>query len=564
MNTAGPIDGGQLEALRAELVRLAAEREASVAERDAVVAERDRAVTELDAVAAERDRAIEAKKRLERKIAWYEQKLDDLLRQLYGRKSERIDPNQILFDFAKAEAAEPLPSPPHLGEAPDGETPDDEGPPDERRPRKQRKKGHGWGRLPAHLERQTVEVTPDEWELECDCCGGRRTSISSPEVTERLDYIPGSLIVKEIVRHRFRCPRCQDGTVIAPLPAPALDVTRGRAEPGLLAHIIVSKYNDHLPLYRQSEILAREDVDLSRSTLCDWVHGTAALLQPIASAVLQDIRSRPVIGLDETGIRVVFDKYDKVNGTRNARMWAYRGLPGEIYFTFSETKAKHDIDGPLVVLAGFSGYVQADAASSLDDLFLDGSRLEVGCNAHARRKFFNARKTHPQEAAFAIEVYRQVYGVERRVRGASAQERLEARQTESKPLLASFDAWIDALAASPALVPGTPLATAVGYSRNHRVALRRFLDHPQLSPDNNAVERALRLVALGRKNWIFAGSEAAARDTGVLYTLIGSCRELGISSWEYVRDLIQERTTNPGAPASTLTPRSWQRARAPT
>lgn len=536
-----PIDRGKFEALRAKLAR--------------VVAERDQAVTE-------RDRAVTAKEALERKLALYQQKVDELLRKIYGRSSEKIDPSQLLFDFAKeVEAAEALPKPPHLGEAPDGEVPDGA---EERRPAKKRKKGHGWGRLPAHLTRQTVEIPPDESDLECDCCGGRRTSISSPEVTERLDYIPGSLVVKEIVRHRFRCPRCQDGTTIAPLPEPALDVTRGRAEPGLLANIIVSKYNDHLPLYRQSEILGRQGIELSRSTLCDWVHGTAELLQPVASAILADVLSRPVIGLDETGVRVVFDKYDKVNGTRNGRMWVYRGLPGELYFTFSETKKKADIDGPLAVLAGFSGYVQADAAGVFDDLYLDGSRLEVGCNAHARRKFFNARKTHPTEAAFAIEVHRKLYEIEARVRSESPEKRLEARQTETKPLLASFDEWIDALAESPALMPGTPLAGAVRYNRNHRIALRRFLDDAQLSPDNNAVERALRLVALGRKNWIFAGSEAAARDTGVLYTLVGSCRELGISSWEYVRDVLRELTASSGTPPSALTPRAWQRARAPT
>lgn len=551
MTTPDTIDGGQLEALRAELARVAAERDAAANERDAA--------------AAERDLAVAAKKRLECKVAWYEQKLDALLRQLYGRSSEKIDPKQILLDFAKEadESAEPLPNPPHIGEAPDGETPDDESRTGKRRPRKARKRGHGWGRLPAHLQRERIELTPDESELQCDCCGGRRTSISSPEVTERLDYVPGSLVVKEIVRPRFRCVRCQDGTAIAPLPSPALDVTRGRAEPGLLAHIIVSKYNDHLPLNRQSEILAREGVDLNRSTLCDWVHGAAGLLEPIASAVLDSVLSRPVIGLDETGVRVVFDKYDKANGTRNARMWAYRGLPGEIYFTFSETKAKRDVDGPLTVLADYSGYVQADAAGTFDDLFLDGSRLEVGCNAHARRKFYNARKTHPREAAFALEVYRKVYEIEARVRDASADERLAARQAESQPLLATFDAWIDALAGSAALTPGTPLATAVGYCRNHRVALRRFLDDPLLSADNNSVERALRLVALGRKNWIVAGSEAAARDTAILYTLVGSCRELGISTWEYVRDVIQQRTANPDAPTSGLTPRAWQLARGP-
>jgi hypothetical protein len=349
--------------------------------------------------------------------------------------------------------------------------------------------------------------------------------------------------------------------VIAPLPPPPIEAARGRAEAGLLAHVVVSKFNDHLPLHRQQEILRREGVELGRSILGDWVQGTAELVQPIAGAVLREVLSRPVVGLDETGIRVVFDKHDPKNGTRNARIWVYRGLPGEVCFTISETKAKADVEGPQVVLAGYTGFVQADAAGTFDNLFLDGRRLEVGCNAHARRKFFEAQKSNPQEAAFALATYRKVYEIEARVRQASAEERFAARQTETKPILAAFDTWLDALGASPALVPGTPLATAVGYNRNHRVALRRFLDDPRLSPDNNAVERALRLVAVGRRNWLFAGSEAAAHDAATLYTLVASCRELEVDPWSYFRDVIQRRAAAPNAPAAPLTPRSWWTAR---
>ena len=230
-------------------------------------------------------------------------------------------------------------------------------------------------------------------------------------------------------------------------------------------------------------------------------------------------------------------------------------MSGDVYYTISETKAKDDDEGPKFVLADYEGFVQADAAKSFDNLFTTGKRKEVGCNAHARRKFFEALKSNPKEAAFVLAVYKKVYEIEARVRDASDFERRLARQTETKPLLAALDAWLDELAASPALVPGTPLALAVGYSRNHRTALRRFLDDPRLSPDNNAVERALRLVAVGRKNWLFAGSVEAAEDAAILYTLVGSCRDLDIDVWEYLRDVITQRAA--GAPAAELTPRAW-------
>lgn len=519
--------------------------------------ELNRLRAEIARVTAERDAATAANAKLESKVSKLEHKVDELLRKIFGRSSEKVDAAQLLLEFAtedgKASAA--LPTPPHADEAPDGEA-RSEAPSKERK-----KKGHGWGKTPKDLPRKKVEIWPSEDALVCDRCGEKRTSIGAPEITERYDFEPKSAFVVETIRHRCRCPRCQDGTVIAPLPPPPLGGDRGRAEAGLLAQVAVAKFNDHLPLNRQSEIFEREGVHLSRSILCDYVHGTAELVGPIARHVLRDVLSRLVVGLDETGVRVVFNKKDPKHGTRNARIWVYRGLRGEVYFTVSETKAKEDKEGPKVVLAGFVGFVQADAAGTFDDLYLDGKRLEVGCNSHGRRKFFEARKANPKEAAFAIATFKRAYEIEARVRDASPDARLWARQTETKPILAAFDAWLDELAASPALVPGTPLATAVGYNRNHRVALRRFLDDPRLSPDNNAVERALRLVAVGRKNWLFAGSEESAHDAAILYTLVASCRELGVDPWAYFHDVIKRRAADPSASAATLTPRAWWAAR---
>lgn len=543
----------EIDRLRAELARVSAER-------DSVAAERDAAAAQRDAAAAERDRALAAKVKLEAQVSKLQHANDDLARKLYGRSSEKVDPAQLLLEFARDEQSV-VPVPPHVGEAPDGEASD------EPKAKKGKKKGHGWRKPAKELRREREEISPTQDELKCTCCGGERKSIGSPEITERYDFTPASVFVHEIVRHRFRCPTCQDGTVVAPLPPPPLATTlesesgRGRAEAGLLALVVTSKFSDHLPLNRQEGILAREGAELSRSTLADYVHGTAKLLRPISGEVWRQVLSRPVIGLDETSVLVVFDKNDPKLGTRKARIWVYRGLQGEVYFAITETKAKADVGGPLSLLSDYRGFVQADAAGAFDDLFLSGERIEVGCNAHARRKFFEAKKSSPKEALFALATYKKVYEIEARVRDATPEERFKARQTETKPLLAVFDQWLDELAASPALVPGTPLATAVGYSRNHRVAQRRFLDDPRLSPDNNAVERALRLVAVGRKNWLFAGSEQAAYDAATLYTLVAGCKELGLEPWAYLHDVIKRRAADPGGSAASLTPRAWWEAK---
>jgi transposase len=544
----------ELDSLRAEVARLRAERDAAHSSLDQMKTAHDAATSRLQALAT-------AKEKLEKKVSQLEFKVDDLLKKLFGKSSERFDPNQILFEFAATQNAEALavPAPPHADEAPDGE--------DRPKDPPSKKRGHGARRLPANLKRVPVEYTPDPAELTC-ACGCAKKSIGSPEITERLDYTPSSVFIVEHIRHRFRCPTCHDETAIAPLPPAPTAIEdggeRGRAEAGLLAYVVTSKYGDHLPLNRLQSILSREGIYLHRSTLCDWVADTAKLLWPVAEAVRQQIVTRPVVGVDETGLLVVYDKKDPIEGTRKARIWAYRGLAGEIFYMVSETKGTHDTDGPKRVLGQFRGFVQADAAGTFDDLFKDGTRLEVGCNAHARRKFFEAKSSHPLEAGYVLATYKKVYEIEARVRAASPEERRAARLAESKPILDALDSWLDELATSPALLSGTPLAKAVGYSRNHRLALRRFLDDGRLEADNNAVERALRLVAVGRKNWLFAGSPQGADDAATLYTLVGSCKDLGVDPWRYLRDVIKRRASDQGIPASELTPRAWKAAAPPT
>lgn len=541
----------ELERLRAENARLLAERDSALTALD--VARRDRERLEGLALQLGKDKA-----KLEKALAALDLKHQQLCQRLFGRSSERVDPAQLHLAFAEEEAreraeADEVPTRPHASEAPDGETPTL--PPDQPQPKD--KKGHGRKRRAKDTRRTRIVHELSPAELACACCGGQKRSIGSDEVTERYDYQPASLTIVEHVRPRYRCSTCQDGTVVAPLPPAPID--RGLAEAGLLAYVATSKFCEHLPLNRIHQILQREGVDFPRSTLCDWVYSTAGLLEPIADEVLRQVLSHSVVGMDETGILIVFDKKDKKNGTRRGKIWAYRGRRGEIYYRISETKAHADEDGPQIVLANRIGFVQADADGNFDILFKDGTRIEVGCNAHARRKFVQAKASHPTEVAFVLTVYQRVYAIEARLRDATPEERRLVRQAESKQLFEILDAYLDALA--PTLVPGTAMATAVNYSIRHRAALRRFLDHGELEADNNAVERALRLVAVGRRNWLFAGSLDAARSAAILYTLVGSCKDLGLDPWEYLRDVITKVSTHPAARVAELTPRGWLEAR---
>ena len=383
----------KLEQLRAEIERLSSERDAAVAERDALAkvleqSSTERAQLEQDKAKLEQLAAQlgQDKAKLEKALAALEHKYQQLCRQLFGRSSEKVAAGEladaIRQEEARAQAEGEVCAPPHVGETTDGETPEvpipelPAPPPEEKR----RQKGHGRRPRPKKVRRERVPHPLPPEELVCDCCGGELRSIGSDETTERYDYRPSSLVIVEHVRPRYRCPTCQYGTISAPLP-PA-PISRGLAEPGLLAYVAASKYGDHLPLNRLRGILLREGVDFPRSTLCDWVQATGDLLKGIAEEVRRNVLSRDVVGMDETGIRIVFDPKDKENGTRNGKIWVYRGLKGEVYFRVSETKAHEDPNGPQVVLRHYKGLLQADAAGIFDVLFEDGTRIEVGCNAH--------------------------------------------------------------------------------------------------------------------------------------------------------------------------------------
>lgn len=507
------------------------------------LAEVEAALAEVEAALAAKTAEAEANAE---KVEHLQQRLDALARQLYGRSSERVDPRQLLLAFEEAVEAGVAP-PSFVGEAPDEETPPAE---DERKEGKKRKKRNGRMPLPAHLprERKIVPLPPED--LICECCGGEKAAFGE-EVTTQLEYRPASFVVIEHVRKKFSCKKCHAGVTTAPLPAFPID--RGRPGAGLLAEVITRKYGDHTPLNRLSGIFAREGVSLSKQTLCDWIRAAASskLLKPIYEEIRRSVFVSPVIQADETGIRVL---RHSIPGRRKGQIWVVAARPGEVCYAYAPSK-----EGEWVVnlLGRYKGFLQADAANGFDVLYKDGSIVEVGCNAHCRRRFVKAKEAGEQAALWVLAAYKKLYAIEREAReeGLDSDARLRLRQEKSKPLVEKLYEYLDELATT--LRPSSLTAQGVKYARNHRKALCRFLEDGRLEIDNNRAERALRQVALGRVNWIFAGSPAGAERATILYSLVVSCKELGINPAAYLKDVIERVSSHPNRLIAELTPRGW-------
>jgi transposase len=344
-------------------------------------------------------------------------------------------------------------------------------------------------------------------------------------------------------------------------PRPPSPIARGLAAPGLLAHLIVSKFCDHLPLYRCERILARFGVSLSRSTLCDWLAQSAGLLRPLWELLKDQVQQSRVIQTDDTPVRV---QAQGAMAAHQGRLWVQvgdAGHPGLVYLYSPNREGQW----PQTFLKGYKGFLQADAYTGYDALFASGAVVEVGCWAHARRKFFEAQKTEPESALYALAVIRQLYAVERKAteqvaelrlpRPESETLRLRLRQAQSVPLLKSFGEWLDKQAATQ--LPKSLLAEAVGYARNQWAALQVYTTVGFLEIDNNAAERALRAVAIGRKNYLFFGSDVGGETAAVLYTFTQTCRTLGIEPWRYLRDVLERLPSHPPERLANLLPEEW-------
>ena len=406
--------------------------------------------------------------------------------------------------------------------------------------------------LPDHLPREEV-IHPGP--CACPSCGGKLRRIGS-DVTETLDYVPGRFKVIRHVREAFSCRACE---TVVQAPAPFHAIARGRAGPGLLAHIMVAKFDDHLPLYRQAEIYAREGVTLETSTLSGWVGATAAALMPLVDLLRRAvIAGSAVLHGDDTPVPILAPGTGK---TRTGRLWAYvrderphggARPPATVFFASPDRKGAH----PLAHLARFSGILQADGYAGFNGLYEGGRIVEAACWAHVRRKFFDVHAaTNSAVAREALERIGTLYDVERDICGKPPDERKRQRQARSHPTAEALRTWAETTV--PQLSGRSELAGAFRYMLTRWTALTRAFDDGRIALDNNPAERALRSVAVGRKNYLFAGSDRGAERAAALYSLIETAKLNGLDPEAYLRDVLGRIAEHPASKLNALLPWHW-------
>jgi transposase len=386
--------------------------------------------------------------------------------------------------------------------------------------------------LPDHLPQIEQVLSAGD---ACDDCGGRLKTLGE-DITSELEYVPARFIVNKIIRPRMACVSCDH---IQQADLPSRPIEKGLAGPGFLAHVIVSKYADHLPLYRQGGIYAREGLDLDRSTLAGWMGKCSALLEPLAEAVGRHVMTGPAIFGDDTPVKVLAPGSGK---TKTARLWAYvrdergwsgTGAPAAYYRFSADRKGIHPEDH----LKTFTGFMHADGYAGFNALFARDGMSEMACMAHIRRKFVDVQKASGSAiAAQAITRIAALYAVEQDARGLSPDQRITIRQDKSAPLFEALHTWLHAQLRQ--ISGKSPLAAAIRYGLTRMKKVRPYLDHGQLELDNNAAERAIRGIAVGRKNWLFAGSNNGGKTAAILYTLIETAKLNGVDPQAWLTDVL--------------------------
>jgi transposase len=488
------------------------------------VAELNRVLDETSDSYAQLQQELAA--RLE-ELAWYK-------RWVHGRRHERVvegDGQRHLFDLTPPSDV-PAPAPPEARQEIAGHA-------------RRRRRELDLSRLPHH--RHELDLSAEE--KVCGCCGRAKDRIGE-DVTKILEHVPSKLEVHEHVRPKYACRYCKNG--VASPPPPQRPIARGIAGPGLIAQIVVSKFGDHLPLYRQEDIFVRHGLHIARSTLCDWVSAAAEILQPFYELQRRLAVQSAVMWTDDTPVKVLVGGEP---GSRQGRFWTYVGDDAHPYSVYDFTMSRGR-DGPQNFLQDYRGYLHADAYAGYDAIFLGSENeiIEVACWAHARRKFFDARNNYPRESHQVLQWIGQLYDIEDRALELSIPARCELRRAESEPVLDKLEVYLTQLAG--ALLPKSALAKAVNYARNQWDALRCYTADGRLTIDNNVSERTLRHQAIGRKNWLFLGSENAGPRAAVLCTILAGAKRHRIEPWAYIRELLM-RLHADDAQLEELLPERW-------
>ena len=468
------------------------------------------------------------------------QKLDVLARRFFGVSSEALDPAQLQLLLAMPElstrAVEETPAPTVV---------------EQRKPaiRKQRAP-----RLPEHLpvveeviDPEPVKARPEQWR----CIG--------QEVSEQLDYEPGRFLRRRTVRRKYvHRTEVDAAPVIAPLPECLQE--RGLAAPGLLAHVLVSKYCDHLPLYRQEQIFSRRHkINLPRQTLARWVELAADWLRPIYQNIRTGVMAGGYVQVDETPISYL----EPGNGrTRQGYLWTGSHPGGDVFYHWATSRAAACLDN--IIPVNFTGTIQCDGYSAYRAFAADrkGAVALAGCWAHMRRKFFESFESSPRIAGWILRQVQHLYAVESRLREVKAgpQLRQAIRAHESRPIVERLQRVLLRLKGSGRHLPQSPLGTAIDYALGQWISLQVFLNEGRVEIDNNLVENAIRPTAIGKKNWLFIGEADAGERSAILYTVIESCRRRGIDPYAYLRDVLTRLPHMTNRQIPNVTPAAWKSA----
>lgn len=516
--------------------------------------ERSEDIHALKAIITERDAQIASQAeriaQLGAQLESLHQQILNLRRMHFGASSERFAGQAELFGQTAS-----VPMPPQTSQTITYE----------------RKASRGRPALPKDLPRQRIDYDLSAEEK------GEFDALQKigEEISETLDYTPAKLIVIEHARAKYRCEKDGAATVRTAWAEPS-PLPKSNASAGLIAHVLVSKYQDHLPLNRQERKFARDGVTLAKATLCDWTMGAGDLLGRLMAPLKAHVLADAVIGADDTPLPVAERGRGK---TRTARLWVYRGggfkrededdsdgsqsrgiwkpHPVGVIFEFTDSREGAH---PMRFLRGYSGYLQADAYPGFDALYRDGRIVEVACWAHVRRKFFEVAKSHQQPglAHQALDFIRALYALEAEIKDQPPDDKRDARQARSTPVLADFKLWLDGHA--PTLLPKSPLGNAFGYALSNWRALTRYTENGILAPDNNAVERAIRPIAVGRHNWLFAGSARGGHTAAVILSLIETAKIHGVEPFAYLRDVLARIGSHRIDRLAELLPFNWKPA----
>ena len=507
-----------------------------------------------------------ARARLERQ----EHHMHLLLQRLYGSSSEKFDSRQgVLFDAQAAEEDVALGRPiaPSAATAVSASS-----------LTSKHHDRHGRGRIPETIQRE--EVVHDLSPAEMNVMGGAENLVElPPERSEQLDWRPSTLFVVVHVRKKYarKTPLLESGLTpaeqnVAVARKPAEAIPGGLAGPGLLAQVIVSKYTDHLPLYRLEGIFERQGMRISRQTMDEWVLRCAELCLPLHRLMVKIVLGSAAIHTDDTPVKVR-DAWRKLKYT--GRFWTYVGDRAHPLTVFAYTTSRKR-DGPAEFLKNYRGYLQADAFGGYDGIYAGshGDILEAGCWAHARRKFHESRRLDPSRMEIALAWIGQLYAIEKDLRDRpqaqwrelsleeQASRTAAERQSRARPLLADFHAWLQAEATK--VLPKSDVRAAMDYTLSNWAALCRYTESGWLDADNNAAENALRGIALGRKNWLFCGSDRGGHAAAVHFSLLASCKRHGHDPFVYLRDVLTRLPDMlPGAKEDellALLPQRWRPA----